>query len=314
MRCILIWGQEVDSYRVTRRAFGAGSLATLVLGIGASFGQQEALHEVSTMVGTFDIPDDPKRVICIDSRIDLEPAVALGLEVVGYGYGEPMPWVPVTKGAELVGNTPSLERILALNPDLIICTYIGDGEGEMWPARPLTRVAPVLSIPYELPWKDTLVKLGQLTRRGGVADALLAEYNALIADIKARHAEKIATRKVLVVQPGDGNVVYFQTARDMVQIQVLNDLGAPLPPAMKYPDHHIAAENFESYFGEADAFLYVLMEEGAEAATESNPLWRRLPAFAAGNVLKPIGNTNFGGVYTAIHVAKLFDELYGMLD
>jgi iron complex transport system substrate-binding protein len=284
------------------------------LGMSSAFGQEEASHEVSTVVGTFDIPDHPKRVICIDSRIDLEPAVALGLEVIGYSYDEPMPWVPVGKGAELVGEIPSLERILTLNPDLIICTYIGDGESEMWPARPLTRIAPVLSIPYERPWKEILLELGKLTLRESAADALLAEYNALIADIKARHGDKIARKKVLVVQPGGENVVYFQTARDMVQIQVLTDLGAPLPPAMKYPDHHIAAESFETYFGEADAFLYVLMQEGAEAATESNPLWSRLPAVAAGKVLKPIGNTNFGGVYTAIHTAKLFDELYSMLD
>ncbi len=284
------------------------------LGMGSAFGQEGGTHEVTSAVGTFEIPDNPQRVICIDSRIDLEPAVALGLEVIGYGYGEPMPWVPAAEGMELIGETPSLERILVLNPDLIICTYIGDGESEMWPARALTQIAPVLSIPFERPWKEILLELGRLTLRESAADALLAEYDALIADIKARHAEKIATRKVLVVQPADANVVYFQTARDMLQIQVLTDLGAPLPPAMKYPDHHIAAESFESYFGDADGLLYVLMQDGAEAATESNPLWSRLPAVAAGKVLKPIGNTNFGGVYTAIHTAKLFDELYDMLD
>ncbi len=286
----------------------------LGLGMGSAFGQEGGTHEVTSAVGTFEIPDNPQRVICIDSRIDLEPAVALGLEVIGYGYGEPMPWVPAAKGMELIGEVPSLERVLNLNPDLIICTYIGEGDSDMWPSKALTQVAPVIAIPFERPWKEILLELGRLTLRESAADSLLAEYDAVIADIKARHADKIANRKVLVVQPHDENVVYFQTSRDMIQIQVLNDLGAPLPPAMKFPEHHIAAESFDTYFGDADGILYVLMEEGNELPTESNPLWSRLPAIAQGKVLKPVGNTTFGGVYTAIHTAKLFDELYSMLD
>src|SRR5690606_33597116 len=148
--------------------------------------------------------------------------------------------------------------------------------------------------------------------REGQADAVLAEYDALIADIKARHGDKIATRTVAAVQPADENMAYLQADSAFMQPQVLADLGAKTLQPVE--GGAVSAENYATVFGELDGILLVNMAEGSTAPLDRSALWQRLPAVEAGAVLAPIGNTNYGGVYTAMHVARLFDELYGMMD
>lgn len=73
---------------LTRRQFGFGAG---IAGLGAflaacgdsgsSSGETE-MRSVTTPLGTYDIPVNPKRVVAIDSRLDLEPAVALELPLV----------------------------------------------------------------------------------------------------------------------------------------------------------------------------------------------------------------------------------------
>ncbi len=300
---------------ISRRRFGLGAAALAGTGLLArpALAQQAGVHAITTSLGTYDIPDDPQRVICIDSRLDLEPALALGLNVIGHAYDAPTPWVPVTRDMAFVGEAPDLEKVLALDPDLIICTDVGDGDSEWWPINRLKDVAPVLPPPFTQPWKQILAQIGEWTGRQGAADAKLAEYDALIADIRQRRAAQIATKKIVVVQPWDESSVYLQSAMSLLQPQILADLGAITAPPAAGGDNQIAAENYAEHFGDADGILYVLWEQSGADSAEKNPLWSRLPAVAAGHTLKPVGNTNYGGVYTAIHIARLFDDLYGLL-
>src|SRR5690606_36068750 len=124
-----------------------------------------------------------------------------------------------------VGEIPNFEQILALDPDLIICTDVGDHESDMWPIARQHQIAPVLPAPFTDPWKNILAQIGAWTGREGQANALLAEYDALIAEIPARHADAIAANKIVVVQPGDENLAYLQSCTAFLSIQVLGDLG-----------------------------------------------------------------------------------------
>lgn len=296
---------------LNRRSFGAGvaglGLATLLPRVAFA----QATHTVTTVLGSYDIPADPQRVICIDSRLDLEPAVALGLNVIGHAYGKPEPWVPASPDWTFVGEIPDLEQVLALDPDLIICTDVGDHDSEYWPINRLKDIAPVLPPAYVWPWKDIVARLGQWTGRDGAADSVLAEYDALITDIKARRSAQIASKTIAVIQPNAGGLVSIQAEMSLLQPQVLADLGGKTVPADDSQD--TSAENFGAAFGAVDGFLLVNHGEGLVEELAANPLWARLPAVAAGKVLSPLGNTNFGGVYTAMHIARLFDELYGTL-
>lgn len=300
-----------SSFKLSRRAFGAGTAGLALAGLlpRAAFAQET--RSVTTVLGTYDIPANPQRVVAIDSRLDLEPAVALGLKVIGHAYWKPEPWVPAQDSWVFVGEAPDLEQVLALDPDLIICTDVGDHNSEYWPIAKLKDIAPVLPPAYTQPWKQIVAELGAWTGRDGQADAIIAEYDALIADIKTRRAELIATKKIAVVQPWSDGTVYLQAELSLLQPQVMADLGAISPPPVE--GNIIAAENFGTYFGDVDAILYVNHGEGVIEQIAADPIWSRLPAVAAGKTLAPLGNTNFGGVYTAMQIAKFLDELYGKL-
>jgi iron complex transport system substrate-binding protein len=299
------------TFALSRRAFGAGAAGLAVAGLWPRTAFAQETRSVTTVLGTYDIPADPQRVVCIDSRLDLEPAVALGLNVIGHAYGKPEPWVPANPDWTFVGEIPDLEQVLALDPDLIICTDVGDHDSEYWPINRLKDVAPVLPPDYTHPFKQIVAELGAWTGRSNNADAVLAEYDALIADIKARRADLIAARSIAVVQPWSDGTVYLQAELSLLQPQVMADLGSKTLAPVE--GNVISAENFASIFGEVDAILYVNHGEGAVEQIAVDPLWTRVPAVAAGKTIAPLGNTNFGGVYTAMQIARFLDELYGLL-
>lgn len=76
--------------------------STCILGLaGCSRGRPDddpveapTTRQVTTPLGTYDIPIRPQRVVTIDSRLDLEPAIALQLPVIPTSYAAPEPWVP----------------------------------------------------------------------------------------------------------------------------------------------------------------------------------------------------------------------------
>src|SRR5215217_1444954 len=167
-------------------AFGASSLA-LALAMGTQAQGQETGKSVTTVLGTYDIPTDPQRVVTIDHRTDLEPALVLGLPVIASGYWADRPWVPVPAGMIDLDMPTTAEHVLTLDPDLIICSA-DEPDDEWWPAKRLQSIAPVLPTSFKTNWRNNLLDLGKLVGRDEPALAAVAEYDALIADIRERHA------------------------------------------------------------------------------------------------------------------------------
>ncbi|WP_257233139.1 hypothetical protein [Rhodococcus qingshengii] len=107
---------------LTRRQFGFGAG---IAGLGAflaacgdsgsSSGETE-MRSVTTPLGTYDIPVNPKRVVAIDSRLDLEPAVALELPLVGYTYAQATPWVPIDSSVPFLSEIPTASRSWRSSP------------------------------------------------------------------------------------------------------------------------------------------------------------------------------------------------------
>jgi len=100
----------------------------------------------------------------------------------------------------------------------------------------------------------------------------------------------------------------------MAQAQVLADIGGTtVDPALLGADGTLSMENVPAVLGDVDAFLVVDLRNGSPAALAENPIWQGLPAVAAGRVQAPVGNTNFGSVYTAIFTAQAWDTAYGLV-
>ncbi|ODT75817.1 MAG: hypothetical protein ABS76_33150 [Pelagibacterium sp. SCN 64-44] len=300
--------------KISRRAFTLGSAS---LGLAAALAPAALAVEtrsVTTKYGTYDIPAAPKRVVAIDSRLDLQPALALGLPVIGYGHSVPGPWVQGVEGLEFYGSEVNIEQVLAADPDLIICADY-DPDSVWWPANRLREIAPVVPTSGALPWKDALRELATLLGQDGAADAAIAEYDAVIADIRARRADLIAGKTIVSVQPGDG-VLYMMNGSKMLQPQVLVDLGArtiPPGPGQDYDSGEIPPEAFPETLGAVDGLLLATMAPDALAGLEPEPMWQRLPSVQNGALVASNGNINYGSIYSAIQVARMADELYGKL-
>ncbi len=303
------------SIKLNRRNFTLGT-AGLALGAmlpGRAFAQET--RSVTTIYGTYDIPVSPQRVVAIDSRLDLQPALALGLPVVGYGHSTPGSWVPVPEGLEFYGSEVNIEQVLASDPDLIICADY-DPDSVWWPANRLRDIAPVVTTSGAKPWKEAFRELATLLGMDGAGDAAIAEYEGLIAEIKARHGEKLATRTVVSVQPWEGTL-YVMNGPKMLQPQVLADLGAKtIPPkeGQEYDSGEIPAEAFGDTLGQVDGIILATTSPEGAALLDGEPTWQRLPAVASGALVASNGNINYGSIYSAIKVAQMVDELLGKME
>ncbi len=303
-------------FKLSRRAFtvGTASLAATSLLLPQRAFAQGEMRSVTTSLGTYDIPALPQRVVAIDSRLDLQPALALGLPVIGYGHSVPGDWVPVSPDAQFFGSIVNIEQVLAAEPDLIICADY-DPDSEYWPLNKLRQIAPVLPTKGDQSWKLSLQELAGFLGMAGAGDQALADYEALVAEVKAKHGEKLATRTVVSCQP-DGGGLWPMNGRTQLHAQVLADLGArTIPPAegQDYESVQVATESFADYFADVDGILLATTGTDEIDVLNKEPLWQRLPAVAAGAVVASNGNVNYGSIHSARHLVHLFDELYGKI-
>ena len=311
---------------LTRRGFLAGTAAAALALAGCAGGTGPAApgapsgdrRAVSTPQGDYDIPVDPQRVVAIDSRVDLEPAVALGLPLIGYTNRTAQPWIPLPDGVPLLSQIPDVEQILGLEPDLIICTKL-EQESEFWPISRLQEVAPVLPVEYSLTWQENLRRIAGWLGRPDAAETAIGEYDAAVADVRARHADAISGSTVIGVtySPEEGRL--WGTSLQGVEFEqpagaVLRDLGGrTLDTALFADDTSLAMENIE-VLEAADAILFAdSREDPLLDRLRTQPLWQQLPAVRAGRVAVQYGDTYFGGGYTSAYVLQGWDDTFATL-
>ncbi|SNT25893.1 ABC-type Fe3+-hydroxamate transport system, substrate-binding protein [Rhodococcoides kyotonense] len=310
---------------ISRRSFGIGlgaaGIAAFLAGCNSSGddagADAAATKTVTTPLGTYDIPVDPKRVVAIDSRLDLEPAVALELPIIGYTYAPATPWVPVGDDARYLSEIPNREQILALQPDLIVCL---NSDSEWWPVNDLSTIAPVLTTEFEQTWRTNLDNLAGWLGRTPTLDKLILDYDSFIDDVRTRHEAKIASRTVASVSfLPDTNMLYVTSIRttekgDKPSDMTLTDIGGTtLTMDGLDGEGGIAIENVDQLSG-VDGFMVTDEPDSAEyAALAGNTLWQRLPAVQAGNVTTLGGSTYYGSIYTVSYVAKGWDALYSKM-
>ena len=297
---------------LSRRAFALGSAGLAVAGLLPSpAAAQSERRRVTTSLGTYDIPARPQRVVAIDSRLDLQPALALSLPVIGYGHSVPGDWVPVSEEAVFVGSEVNVEQVLALDPDLIICSDY-DPDSVWWPLNRMRQIAPVLPTKGDDTWRNQFRALAGMLGMEGGAEQAIGAYEALVESVKARQGDKLVSRTVISVQPDQGGL-WPMNGSIMLHSQVLADLGArTIPPGelQKYEAEKVTAESFLDVLGKVDGFLLATTGTDEIALLDREPLWQRLPAVAHGAVVASNGNVNYGSVYSATQLVHLFDALY----
>lgn len=239
----------------------------------------------------FCIPVKAERIVTLDPLITLGLLIELGAPVVATPYmaiteDEVLDVVKAEKMVDL-GNPkePSLERLAALKPDLII----GSAEAHSSIYEQAAKIAPTVLFKH-MDWKRYLERLSEVTGREGVADAALKAYDARIAGIRERLRDKDLRVSTVRFAP-DRFVVFVDGPDAYAPFAVLHEAGVKRTAYETVTDGTIVKrpdwEELASLDG--DVLLYVSasgFESGPDDALEKqvteNPLWQLLPAVQAG--------------------------------
>jgi iron complex transport system substrate-binding protein len=268
-------------------------------------------------MGTTQVPETPERVVVIDSAA-LDAALALGVKPIGSTiYGELPDYLGnQTEDIEIVGesNQPNLEKILQLQPDLILGTKISTERLY----RPLSRIAPTVLTEgsgRSGDWKENFLlfaaALGKIER----VNELIEDYQQRVSELRTQFNqvknESVEDTQISVLTTGQGRVGFYTL--NSFPGSVLQDIGFTRPPAQTRPRRWaamVSREDLDSLDG--DIIFLIHSAQSSESLTveefTSDPIWSQLSAVQQGQVYQVNGESWIAG--RSIQAAhKILDDI-----
>lgn len=296
-----------------------GLLLALFIGISAIFPAMAACEGRMVSAGGADagvcIPAVPRRIVALDPALTMGILQELGAPVVGAPLSaiqEPLVREAARRSSVSdVGHPlqPSIERIIALKPDLIV----GSAEMHGRFRESASRIAPTLLI-EQMDWKRQYRLLAEITGHRDKAQAVLEDYERRVAEIRARVPATPVS--VVRVRPG-GFHVYLDGPSAYAPYAVLREAGVKRTAyettsdgtVLKRPDwEEIAAL-------EGDILLYVVVsgfdpvpDDVLSASTVANPLWKMLPAVRAGRAHR-VDRATWMGFHGIASAHRVLDDV-----
>lgn len=260
------------------------------------------------------VPADPQRIVTLDPWQSLGMLQELGEPIVGAPLiGIQEPHVRAGLGHEVVdvGHPlqPSLERLVALKPDLIIGSSYLHGPS----LDALSRIAPTLLID-PIDWKEHTRLLADLTGHAERAAELIGSYEARAATVRARRPDIRVS--VVRISPS-GFQVYLQGPAAYGPYAVLEEAGIQRTAYEVTNDQTVLKRPDWEEIGalEGDVLLYVVVsgydtaqDDALEAETRANPLWQMLPAVRAGRAHR-VERGHWMGFSGAGSAHKVLDDI-----
>ncbi|KOP66964.1 ABC transporter substrate-binding protein [Bacillus sp. FJAT-18019] len=246
--------------------------------------EEAGVKTVSTINGDIEIPVNPQRIVAEEYlgsliALDVIPVGAPGLTIQNYYFKD------FLQGIEDIGDygKPSIEKIVALNPDLIIT---GNGEKTY---EQLSKIAPTIVIPYgDLKnAQEELTYFGELFGKEEEAKTWLEAYDRRIAEAKA---------KVDAVVPADATFSIMEDGEKSTWVYGDNfgRGGQPVYQALgRKPPSGIAAEIMEKQWAELSAEMvsqyagdYIIMTANTRTIEDfkADPIWSTLSAVKKGQM------------------------------
>jgi iron complex transport system substrate-binding protein len=276
-------------------------------GGGAEGGQeQENMRVVEHAMGQTEVPQDPERVVVLDTG-ELDSAMTLGVKPVGAveaieGEGFPS-YLEGTEEIENVGTIeqPNLERIAALEPDLILSSKLRHEQIY----DQLSQIAPaVFTETTGVTWKENFELHAKALGRTQEAKKVEGEYRQRIEEFQEVMGDKLGKTEVSVVRFLPGETRIYQ--KESFIGTVLEDAGLPRPPSQDVEEFAIltASAEFIPKMGGDVIFVTVYgpEEETTKQKITSDPLWQQLEAVQEGRVYQVSDDLWMLGIgYTAAH-------------
>ncbi|MEV4578187.1 ABC transporter substrate-binding protein [Nonomuraea jabiensis] len=249
-----------------------------------------AFRTVKHAMGETVIPAQPKRVVALDQSF-VDAVLTLETPVVGYttyrSLDDKLPAYLGTvaeqygKEATPVGSLeqPSLEKIMALKPDLIVSAKV---RHEALYDK-LSKIAPtVFSETTGAIWKENLRLMGQALGKEQLADTRIKEYEVRAAKIGAAIKAKDGELPTISVVRFAGEPTVRLYVEKSYSGLVLKDVGFPRPEGQPTEQDAIAVDISQERIADLDAdhiFVSTYQDPSAEGPKEkfvNNPLWGKL--------------------------------------
>jgi iron complex transport system substrate-binding protein len=237
---------------------------------------------VSHSMGKTCVPLMLQRVITLDG---VGNALALGIVPVGSWIDPHVSSYLKDKvsGIEHIfsAGSPNLEKILTLNPDLILGSSYQRATYEQ-----LTQIAPTILAEYQTneDWKRVLMKQAEALGKNEKAEQLMLDYDARLTQFKAQMGDNLKQIKVSVarIYP-EGFALY---SNDGFASTILRDAGLSYPPLQ---DHYQNAIVPRERIQDIDADVILIWSYSNSAAIDqetqstlkqlkNDPLWLQLRA------------------------------------
>jgi len=275
-------------------------------------------REIRHAMGTTKVRETPNRVVVLTNEAN-DNVLALGVKPVGAvksWWGDPyfeyiqsdLQGVPVV-GEEL---QPSLEKIAAIKPDLII----GSKVRHQNIYSQLSQIAPtVYSETIGTDWEENFILYAKALNREAKAQQLIAEWNQRIADFQSKMGSKL-NQEVSLVRFLSGQArIYHQ---DNFAGKILAEIGFKRPNSQqqdKFADE-ISLESIAQMDG--DIIFYMTFNPQNSRSKElaqkwiTHPLWSSLNASKNNQVYQV--NDVYWNTGAGIQAAnKMLDDLYKYL-
>ncbi|MGD1952923.1 MAG: iron-siderophore ABC transporter substrate-binding protein [Leptolyngbyaceae cyanobacterium] len=284
---------------------------------------------VAHAVGATCIPNQIERVVTLDT-VSFENAVALGLKPVAAVEFKVLESLFSEKLEDVVNlgnhNSPNLERVLQLTPDLILGL-----KEQQTIYNQVSQIAPTVLVPFEHSgqWKEMFAFTADTLGMSDQAKSVIEAYNKRMEDFKqamdANLSRQNGRRKptVSVVRIYPDSITLYTKAGFIGT--VLEDAGLPRPPSQDLTieetllldsstiQYTISKESFDK--ADADVIFIIVGAwddkiEDVLVELKAEPLWSKLEAVRQGSVYE-VGDHWVGTGPIAANA--VLDELYTYL-
>lgn len=272
---------------------------------------------VKHALGETIVPLNPQRVVVL-TQSALDNSLALGIKPVGSsfsgfaqreGYGNFAAYLEdKTQGITNVGHSdsPSLEKIIALQPDLILGGQ--DTHRRIYPQ--LSQIAP--TVLTARPSAKNLLLHAEALGRTQQADQLREEIDRRFQEFRQQMGEKLATTKVSVLRFRPDQVRLYMN--ESFAGYILDRAGLPRPPAQDKdkPYQTVSIEAISEMDGDVIFYFQDNPEQSSAKRIMQHPLWSQLEAVKNNRVYEIPFDTWFLG-NGILAVDKAIDDLFQYL-
>lgn len=233
---------------------------------------------IQHVMGEVCIPKTPQRLVALD-EVTLGDALILGVPAVGASsYAELQDYL-LEKGGDIEflgkSESPSLEKIYQLNPDLILGTELSVESIY----QQLSQIAPTALGKWSgyPDWREYFNFVAGVLGKEDKAQAVWSDYDRHIEELKTALGDRVQDLKISLAYAYGGEIA--MDAENSFAGSILADLGISRPKSQTIGDGTIPLSEERLSELDADVLFMSVYDEDSEkilADWQRKPLWNQL--------------------------------------